>query len=217
MNIGWILLWLAASYQMPVETFVDFGHAVKGQTYYTTVYLANKTDKTCKITRTRSVCKCAVSQIDYRTLAAGDSVAIRMKLDYSPDLPDSTKQSVYILTESGEDKKNYIYHLTARSDKPQMMSVRDDIIKVTPISKTDLFRGEVKIKNTGKKPIKVKPVYMAEDITIDRRFPVSIAPGKTEEFTVEGRIDSFLTIRSITLEAGDGVMTERLSLPIEIR
>jgi len=217
MNIGWIILWLAANYLMPVETYVDFGHAAKGHTYYTTVYLANNTDKTYKITSSRSVCRCTVSQIEYRTLAAGDSTAIRMKLEYSPDLDDSIEQSVYILTESGEEKKYYIYRLTARTDKPQMMSAGDDIIKVTSVSKTNLFRGEVKIKNTGKKTIKVKPAFMPEKVTSNRKYPVSIAPGKSEKFAFEGESISFINIRSITLEAGDGVITERLSLPIDIR
>jgi hypothetical protein len=217
MTIGWILLWLAASYLMPVETYVDFGHAAKGQTYYTTVYLANNTDKTYKITSSRSVCKCAVSQIEYRTLSAGDSTAIRMKLDYSTDLADSIEQSIYILTESGEDKKYYIYRLTARTDKPQMMSAQDDIITLMPLSKEDLFRGEVKIKNIGKRTIRVKPVFMPEKVASNRKFPVSIAPGKSEKFYIEGESVSFLNIQSITLEAGDGVDTERLSLPIDIR
>jgi hypothetical protein len=217
MTISWMLLWLLANYLMPVETYVDFGHAARGKTYYSSLYLVNNTDKTYKITSTRSVCKCTVSQIDYRTLAAGDSTAIRMKLEYSPDLTDSIEQSVYILTEAGADKKYYIYRLTARTDKPQMISAGDDIIRVTSVSKTDLFRGEVKIKNTGKKTIKLKQAFMPEKVTSNKRFPISISPGQTEKFTIEGRIDSFLNIRSITLEAGDGVMTERLSLPIDIR
>jgi hypothetical protein len=217
MTISWILLWLVANYQMPVETYVDFGHAAKGQTYYATVYLVNGTGKAYKITSSRSVCNCTVSQIEYRQLAAGDSTAIRMKLDYNRDHADSVEQSIYILTESGQDKKYYIYRLTARADRTHLMQAQGDIIDVTASSKMDLIRGEVKLKNIGKRAIRVKPAFMPERITCNRSFPVAIAPGKSETLTLEGPVSSFLNIRSITFEAGDGVLTERLSLPINIR